>query len=69
MPEEGDLLKVLKSSNLKTYQQEKVIGVLDMDCPVLNGFSKTDQRFCEEIVKKLIQKTDFGKIRKFYDLE
>ena len=49
--------------------KDEVIGVLDMDSPVKNGFSETDKKFCEEIVKILENSTNFEKIKTFYDLK
>ena len=40
-----------------------------MDSPVKKGFSETDQKFCEQIVKILEKSTDFEKIKTFYDLK
>ncbi|UOF00754.1 GAF domain-containing protein [Bdellovibrio reynosensis] len=38
---------------------DKVLGVLDIDAPVLNRFDEVDQKHLEEIVKTLIQKTEW----------
>ena len=48
--------------------QDYVIGVLDMDSPVLNGFSTEDKKYCEIIVEKLVEKTNFEKLLGFYGL-
>ena len=46
-----------------------MIAVLDMDSPVKKGFSETDKKFCEQIVKILEKSTNFEKIKTFYDLK
>lgn len=39
-----------------------------MDSPIPNGFNEVDQQFCETIVQKLIEKTNFEKLISFYKL-
>jgi GAF domain-containing protein len=38
-------------------QGDRVIGVLDIDAPILNRFDKTDQKFLEELVTLVLNKS------------
>jgi len=36
------------------YDDEKLYGVLDVDSPILNRFSETDQKYLEQLIKDVI---------------
>merc|ERR1712227_184122 len=44
----------------------RVVGVLDMDSPVINGFGNMDKKWCESIVKLVERESDFSRLARYY---
>ena len=38
-----------------------------MDSPIVNGFSTTDQEWCEKIIRQLETESDFSRLIKYYE--
>ncbi len=45
----------------------ELIGVLDIDSPILNRFQENDQDSLEKLLSKLIELTDFSKVKEIYE--
>jgi len=41
-------------------KENEVLGVFDLDCPVLNGYSEEDAEFLEKVGRMLVEGSDWG---------